>query len=240
MRISYRQLMFLVVLFSLPAVAHGQSMASAQGKHTPTIDESLSLKGIFSPMISPDGRFVAYRLGETNWKDNEFTSQLWLVNFQLTRGKHAPGGAEWSPDGKWLAFVAERESSEIEPLAEEKKEEKKDEKKDEGGGKPASHQIWLISPEGGEAWQLTKATTDVGDFEWSKDSKSIVFIANPEESKASKDRKEKYSDFSVFEKDYEQNQLWLVDASAALQNFLPVAAKQLTSDSSLNVNSFAW
>ena len=112
-------------------------MQTAPGKHVPTMDESLSLKSVNSPMISPDGRFVAYRLGETNWKDNEFTSQLWLMNlatgasFQLTRGKHAPGSAAWSRDGKWLAFVAERESSAIEPLAEEKKEEKK-EKREKG------------------------------------------------------------------------------------------------------------
>ncbi|HLV96871.1 MAG TPA: S9 family peptidase [Candidatus Acidoferrales bacterium] len=224
----------------------------AQSRHTPTIDESLSLKSAGSPMISPDGRYVAYRVTETNWKDNEFVSQIWLVNlatganFQLTRGKHSPGAAEWSPDGRWLAFVDERESTAIEPLAAEKKEEKKEEKKadakkpDGAGDKPASHQIWLISPEGGEAWQLTKSRTDVGDFEWSKDSKFIAFAANPPETKASKDRKEKYSDFSVFEKDYDQNQLWLADVSAALQNLLPADAKQLTSDLSLNIDSFAW
>src|SRR5208283_3064980 len=122
----------------------------------------------------------------------------------------------------------------IEPLAEEKKEEKKekDEKKKDGkdadanSGKPAGHQIWLISPEGGEAWQLTKSSTDVSDFEWSKDSKSIAFAANPAETKASKDRKEKYSDYDVFEKDYQQNQLWLVDVAAALKSFLHEEAKQ--------------
>jgi dipeptidyl aminopeptidase/acylaminoacyl peptidase len=243
------QVWILAAVFVLPSFAYAQAT-----KHVPTLDESLSLKSVNSPMISPDGRFIAYRMNETNWKDNEFTSQLWLVNlatganFQLTRGKHGPGAAEWSPDGEWLAFVAERESSAIEPLAEEKKEEKKekDAKKedgkdaDAGGGKPATHQIWLISPEGGEAWQLTKSSTDVSDFEWSKDSKSIAFGANPAETKASKDRKEKYSDYDVFEKDYEQNQLWLVDVAAALKNFLPVEVKQLTSDLSLNVSSFAW
>jgi dipeptidyl aminopeptidase/acylaminoacyl peptidase len=252
MRNFWRAILAVTILAAMPLTPR---IARAQnGKHVPTIDESLSLKSVSSPMISPDGRYVAYRLSETNWKDNEFSNQLWLANlatgasFQLTRGKHAPGAAAWSRDGKWLAFVAERESSAIEPLAQEKKEEKTDEtkdkkgddKKDEGGGKPAAHQIWLISPEGGEAWQLTKSTTDVSDFEWSKDSNSIAFTASPEEAKSSKDRKEKYSDFEVYEKDYEQKQLWLVDVSAALKDFLPVAAKQLTADASLNVNQFAW
>jgi len=165
---------FLLVLL-LPGLLR------AQATHTATLDEIVSLKTINSAKISPDGRFVAYRMREANWKDNAFVSQLWLVNvttgagFQLTRGRKSVDRAEWSPDGHWLAFVTERESSAIEPPSIEKKEEKtgdkaaekreetKEESKDgkEGGGKPADHQIWVISPEGGEAWQLTKSETDV-------------------------------------------------------------------------------
>ncbi len=220
----------------------------AQTKHTATLEEALSLKLINSPKISPDGRYVAYRLRETNWKGNEFLSQLWLVNvstgksIQLTRGRKSASAAEWSPDGHWLAFTTERDFSAIEPPPPpEKKEEAKDSKKeDSGDGKPADKQIWIISPDGGEAWQLTKSESDVDDFHWSKDGKSILYTANPPESKSSKDRKEKYSDYDVIEKDYRQDQLWLVDVLAATKVFLPVAAKQLTSDASLNVNSFAW
>ena len=221
----------------------------AQDKHLATLEQGLSLKLINSPKISPDGRYVVYRVRETNWKANEFISQLWLADvssgktFQLTRGKKSSGSAEWSPDGQWIAFAAEREPSAVEPPPPpEKKEETKDAKKEESGGdgKPADKQIWIISPNGGEAWQLTKSETDVDDFHWSRDGKSILFSANPPESKPSKDRKEKYSDYDVIEKDYRQDQLWLVDATAAAKDFLPIAAKRVTSDSSLNVNSFAW
>ncbi|HEY1471727.1 MAG TPA: S9 family peptidase [Candidatus Acidoferrum sp.] len=236
-------------------------LASAQAKHTPTLDETLSLKTINTARISPDGKFVAYRVRQTNWKDNEFVAQIWIVNvatgasFQLTRGKKSAGQPEWSPDGQWLAFVTEREPAAIEPLTIEKKEEKKEEKpqkpeekkeekktedKEEGGGKQADRQIWVISPGGGEAWQLTKSETDVDGFHWSKDSKSIAFTANPPESKVSKDRKEKYSDYDVYEKDYQQSQLWLVDVASASKELLPTKAKKLTDDSSLNINSFAW
>jgi dipeptidyl aminopeptidase/acylaminoacyl peptidase len=228
--------------------------ANAQTRHVPTLQESLSLRILYSPKISPDGRFVVYSQRETNWKDNEFVNQFWLVNvssgnsIQLTRGKKSANGAEWSPDGRWLAFVTERESSAVEPAPPaEKKDEKKDEKKEEkkegekgSEGKPAAHQIWLISPEGGEAWQLTKSETDIGDFQWSKDSKLIAFTANAPESKSSKDRKEKYSDYEVFEKDYRQNQLWLVDVSQAEKNDLPATARRLITDLSINVDSFRW
>jgi dipeptidyl aminopeptidase/acylaminoacyl peptidase len=228
-------------------------MAAGQARHTPTIEESISLKSIGSAKISPDGKFVAYEIRETDWKDNEFVQQLWLVNvetgksFQLTRGKKSAGGADWSPDGRWLAFVTEREPAAIEPItpaikAEEKKEEKKEDKKeaDKEPGKPASHQIWLISPDGGEAWQLTKSETDIGEFHWSKDSRLIAFTADAPETKASKDRKEKYSDYEVFEKDYRQNQLWSVDVTEAEKNYLPPVGKRLITDLSINVTSFAW
>jgi dipeptidyl aminopeptidase/acylaminoacyl peptidase len=230
--------------------------ARAQSKHTPTLEESLSLKSIGSPRISPDGRFVAYQVQQANWKDNEFVRQIWLVNvetgksIQLTRGKKSAGGADWSPDGHWLAFITEREPAAVEPFSavekeEKKKEEKdakdtKDAKKESEPGKPAPNQIWLISPEGGEAWQLTKSENDINEFHWSKDSKFIAFTANAPESKAAKDRKEKYSDYEVIEKDYRQNQLWSVDIAEAEKSYLPTTAKRLITDLSMNVADFDW
>jgi dipeptidyl aminopeptidase/acylaminoacyl peptidase len=220
-------------LLALPTAVFGQS------QHTPTIDESLSLKTLDSPRISPDGKYVAYSVRETDWKQNAYVSHLWLAEvetgrtLQLTRGKKSSENAQWSPDGRWLAFVTERESdaSSAPPApAPEEKDEKK----------PGAIQIWLISPRGGEAWELTEHETDVGEFRWSKDGKKIAFTAPPAETKANKDRKEKYSDFEVSERDYSQNQLWLVDVAAAEAVLAPLKAKQVTSDPALNVTGFAW
>ncbi len=236
----------LLVLITIVAMLRFPGLARGQAKHAPTLEEGLSLRTISSPRISPDGRFVVYSQRETNWKDNEFVRQYWLVNvstgksFQLTRGKKSAGRADWSPDGRWFAFVTEREASAIELSAQAEKEKKEGEKESEPGGKPAKQQIWLISPEGGEAWQLTKSEADVGEFHWSKDSKFIAFAANAPESKASKDRKEKYSEYEVFEKDYRQSQLWMEDVAAAEVNCRPLAAKRLLSDPSMNVTSFEW
>jgi len=226
---------------------------SAQTRHTPTLDESLSLKAINGERISPDGRWVAFRVRETNWEDNSYIRQLSIADvatgksFQLTRGKKSIEGFEWSPDSRWLAFVTEREQSAIVPPEPgkkdvEKKDADKDDKKDTkpGEGKPAAHQLWLISPQGGEAWQLTRHETDIQSFHWSKDGKQIAFTASTIESKADKDRKEKYSDFEVFEEDFKQSQLWTVDVSAAETDFLPAKSHPITHDAKLNIDDFAW
>jgi Tol biopolymer transport system component len=118
-----------VMMFSSGMILPG--FARAQSKHTPTLEESLSLKSIGSPRISPDGRFVAYQVQQANWKDNEFVRQIWLANvetgksIQLTRGKKSAGGADWSSDGHWLAFITEREPAAVEPFSAVEKEEKK-------------------------------------------------------------------------------------------------------------------
>jgi dipeptidyl aminopeptidase/acylaminoacyl peptidase len=233
-----RRMRLLVVLLFFPC-AFG-----AQTTHVPSLQESLSLKTLSNPKISPDGRYVAYQVRETNWKDNAYVTQIWLLNvstdqsIQLTRGKKSADAPEWSPDGRWLAFITERESNAISPAEKAKQPAKK-----AGGsetGKPAARQIWLISPEGGEAWQLTEAETEIGGFHWSKDSKQIAFTAPPPETKLDKERKERYSDYEVFEKDYKNAQLWIVDVASAEKKQEPVRAEQITHDANLDVKSFAW
>jgi dipeptidyl aminopeptidase/acylaminoacyl peptidase len=218
-----------------------------QGSHVATLAESLSRTSIRAPAISPDARSVAYLQRETNWKENEFVWQLWRVDVgsgkavQLTRGKKSVASAAWSPDGRWLAFITEREANVIEPFAAVEKDlaAKEDGKSSASAAKPAAKQIWLIAPDGGEAWPLTKSETDVDEFQWTKDGRWIVFTAVEPPNKASRAREERYSSYDVVEKDYEQHQLWEVDADAAIEALQPQSAKQLTSDPALSIKSFA-
>jgi len=48
----------------------------------PTIDELIGLQSPAAPVISPDGRFVAYTLRQPNWTDNKYETQVWLTNTQ--------------------------------------------------------------------------------------------------------------------------------------------------------------
>jgi dipeptidyl aminopeptidase/acylaminoacyl peptidase len=214
------------------------------GPATPTIDELLSLKTAGRPRLSPDGRLVAYEVTETDWKENSYLTHIWLADaqsgkrFQLTRGKKSSDGGQWSPDGRWLAFFTERESGAVAPKADTKDEKKESDKP--ADAKPDARQIWLIAPSGGEAWMLTTHGSRIDSFRWSGDGKRLAFTAAVPESKSMKERKEKYSDYEVFEEDFDQNQLWVVDVEEAAKSELPVEGKPVVSDAKLNVGGFEW
>ena len=194
---------------SLPIAAQ-QPAAAAASPHSsaPTIDQSLEMKYAFNPAMSPDGKRVVYEVTRTNWEDNAFERDLWIVDaatgegHQLTASKKSSTDAAWSPDGMWIAFLSDR-PGQITGTPEGKK------------------QIYLISADGGEARQLTKVETGVSNFDWSPDSKKLAFTAEDPESKAMKDRKEKYGEFQVVHADYTMTHLWTLEIPAPEAEAVP-------------------
>ena len=192
---------------------------------TPTIDQSLEMQSAFNPKISPDGKRIVYEVVKTNWEDNAFERNLWIADVAsgethaLTTAKKSSTDPEWSPDGKWIAFLSDR-PAQIAGTPEGKK------------------QLYVISADGGEAQQATKAESDVSDFDWAPDSKHIAFSMSDPETKAMKERKEKYGEYFVVHADYQMTHLWIVEFS----NGSATAAepKRLTEGDKFSVNDFAW
>jgi dipeptidyl aminopeptidase/acylaminoacyl peptidase len=225
------------------------AMATALAEpRPPTLIESLNRPIVGTTAIAPDGSRIADLKRGTDWKNNEYVWQLWLFDrasghdLQLTRGRESIRSPEWSTDGTLIAFVTEREPNALQPAPADKDEDTGDSKEDKAGGddkKPAKRQIWILAFDGGEAWQATKAETDVEEFHWSKDGHWIVFRALMPESKADKTRKERYSDYKVVNKDYTQHQLWRIDPVAARRGKVPVSDELLTHDATLDIKNFA-
>ncbi len=164
-------------------VAHAQSGASVR------FEDVISLRQAGSPVISPDGRQVAYTVRSVDWKENSYDTEIWLarpgdVAFQLTRTpKGSSTEPKWSPDGRWLAFLADRGSK---------------------------AQIQVIRVAGGEAQAVTKESEAITAFEWSPDGTQIAFARNDAESKRLKNRKEQYGSWAVDDEEFDLTHLWLV------------------------------
>src|SRR5579864_5324130 len=119
------------------------SELKAQSAAVPTVDDLISLKHAASPVISPDGRLVAYTVRETNWDDNVYKTEIWIADVQTgairqltntTGGTKSSNSPAWSPDGRRLAFSSDRADK---------------------------RQIYLIDPAGGEAEKLTSSEDGV-------------------------------------------------------------------------------
>ena len=208
------------------AAAQQAKDTTAKAASAPPIDQSLEMKSASNPRISPDGRRVVYEIQSTNWEDNSFDRNLWIVDAAggngraLTTAKKSSTSAEWSPDGKWIAFLSDRPA--------------------QLSGSPADkRQLYVISADGGEAQQLTKNESGLDAFAWAPDSRRIAFAANDPEPKALKDRKEKYGEYSVVHEDYQMANLWTIDLPDAA-TAVPPEPKRLTEGDKFSVGSFSW
>jgi dipeptidyl aminopeptidase/acylaminoacyl peptidase len=201
----------------------------AQGK-VPTIDQSLEMRSVGAPKISPDGRKVVYEETRTNWETNAFETDLWMgdvatgARHLLTLAVKSSSDAAWSPDGRWIAFLSDR----VAPLA----------------GSPAGkRQLYVMPAEGGEAQQLTKMENGVGGFQWAPDSMHVALAAEAGETKTMKDRKETFGDYHVIHADYAMVHLWMTElpktdsagVTAAVQE-----PKLLTPGEAFSVGDFSF
>jgi dipeptidyl aminopeptidase/acylaminoacyl peptidase len=211
---------------AVPAAAQeAAKSSSAPASTTPTIDQSLEWKSANSPKISPDGKRFVYEVQTTNWEENAFERNLWIgdtgtgESHALTTAKKSSTIAAWSPDGKWIAFLSDRPGQ----IA---------------GTPDGKQQLYLISPDGGEAQQLTKVEKDVNAFEWAPNSKRIAFSMSDPDLKSLKDRKEKYGEYSIVHSDYQMTHLWTIEISpGATPTEEP---KRLTEGDKFSVGSFSW
>ncbi|MDQ3328831.1 MAG: S9 family peptidase, partial [Chloroflexota bacterium] len=117
------------------------------------------------PQLSPDGAQVAYVLTHMDREEDEYRSAIYVVPSdgggeprRYTSGAKRDTTPRWSPDGKSLLFVSDREE------------------------KP---QLYVLPADGGEARKVTSAPNGAGDPAWSPDGTKIAFISrtgvDPEE-----------------------------------------------------------
>jgi dipeptidyl aminopeptidase/acylaminoacyl peptidase len=223
----------LLVAMMITGAGDGQTPAASQvapASKTPTIDQSLEMFSVGSPKISPDGKHVVYEQTRTNWESNAFETDLWLADAAtgerhlLTVATKSSNNAEWSPDGRWIAFLSDRPA----PLA----------------GSPADKtQLYVMPTDGGEAQQLTKLDKGVHGFDWAPDSVRIAIAAEAPDTKAMKDRKESFGEYHVLHADYEMTHLWLVElpkTDAAGRTVAGPEPKLLTPGETMSVGGFSF
>ncbi|HEY7833426.1 MAG TPA: S9 family peptidase [Ktedonobacterales bacterium] len=132
-----------------------------------TMDDMFRMRGMSDVQITADGKRVAFVLAEWVANQPKMRARIWVAETAggqprpFTNGARNDGCPRWSPDGKQLAFVSEREGDD---------------------GKP---QIYVMSAAGGEARRVCQMPNGAGEISWSPDGTRLAFIAieGPEPSK---------------------------------------------------------
>jgi dipeptidyl aminopeptidase/acylaminoacyl peptidase len=123
-------------------------------------EDLFALTSVGDPRLSPDGSRVAYAVSRIDGEANRYRSAIWVASLdrseepqQLTSGKRSDGSPRWSPDGRWLAFVSNRDGDE----------------------EKAPAQLYVLPAAGGEPRKVTDGNEDVESIAWSPDSQRIAF-----------------------------------------------------------------
>lgn len=196
------------------AVALGGLVPLAAQPAQPTIDDLLSLKRVGAPAISPDGTRVAYTLRETNWDANEYETEIWLAaGGQLRQLTHAAKSSQqpaFSPDGRWLAFLSDRDGK---------------------------RQLYRLALDGGEAEKLTAADEPVNAFAWAPDGRAIAYTMTDPVTAAVKARDRDYGEIRIEDEDRRMSHLYVLTLTGTPS---PAPSPTPLTSGDFVVGSFDW
>ncbi|MBM3760222.1 MAG: S9 family peptidase [Acidobacteria bacterium] len=113
-------------------------------------DSFFQMESVGNPAISPDGKLIVFGRSHVDKMKDQNRTTLWMINQDGTRLRELTNGSApvWSPDGKKIAFLSDRD------------------------GTNQLHVMWVDTR---EVAQLTRLDRAPSDITWSPDGKSIAY-----------------------------------------------------------------
>lgn len=127
---------------------------SAQTPRALDTDSFMDMESVSGAAISPNGTEIVFTRQWVDKIKDQSRTNLWVVGTdgsrlrELTHGTWRDSSAEWSPDGKRIAFVSDRDGT---------------------------SQLHVLTPETGDIAQLTHLERSPSALRWSPDGRQLAF-----------------------------------------------------------------
>ncbi|MBI4469977.1 MAG: S9 family peptidase [Acidobacteria bacterium] len=186
----------VLVMFWLVALACTAIGAAEERVLTPEL--IMTLRQVTEAQISPDGSRIVFQVSRPRTPDEKpgaAVPELWLLRtaggapVRFATNVDGDRAAQWSPDGRSVAFLSRRPGSE-------------------------HTQIHLIPADGGEAAGLTSAPNSVGAFRWSQDGKWIAYTVTDPKTEKEKEAERKGQDWVVADANYKHLRLHAIEVAS--------------------------
>ena len=154
-------------------------------------EEMMKVKSVGKVQVSPDKHHVVFTVTEAvmTQDKSEYLTHIYMTDtagsdvFPFNSGDKPCTNPQWSPNGEWIAFTLS------------------------WSGK---NNLYLISPDGDNAQQLTDVKAGVDSFKWSPDGEWIAFVT-PDAPKESEEKAEKgKNDARIVDENFKMNRLWVI------------------------------
>jgi dipeptidyl aminopeptidase/acylaminoacyl peptidase len=135
----------------------GIAASAAAGERPLRFEELAKVARVGGFDVSPDGRWIAYAVGTPVVSENLTRSAIWIAPSRggeprrLTAGDKRDSDPAFSPDGRRVAFLSNRDGS---------------------------SQVWTVDLAGGEPARATSLLTEVNGFKWSPDGKWFLVTSD--------------------------------------------------------------
>lgn len=150
----YFKLFFSLSLMVFSFLLATEGVSNQKPYHLLSIETFMEMESVGSPTISPDGKLIIFTRSWVDKMNDQTRSNLWLVDVEgkrvreLTHGNWRDFSPVWSPDGRKIAFLSERD------------------------GSTQIHVMWLDTK---EVAQLTHLERAPSNLTWSPDGRQLAF-----------------------------------------------------------------
>lgn len=156
---------FLILLFTASFTLTAQKRLYTAADHA-------KLEMPAGVRLSPDGSQIAYTVRSANTEASKWITQIFVTRSSDHRTRQFTSGVansiqpQWSPDGRMISFVSKRQYLDDAHTVQSK----------------GIAQLFVIPSDGGEAVALTKLESNVEEYAWSPDGRTIAILTEAAKS----------------------------------------------------------